>query len=155
MAIAHAYSWSSHATSARRLRQGISSIEAIVAFTLLSTTLTLSLPLVVHHQRLLESARHYRLALDELSNQLDRLTSIPAADVSSELGRLAPSPFLAKILPGAALTGKLQPADIGQRLTLRITWNDLPRSPTTAALAAWILPAAEPSGGASREGGAP
>lgn len=155
MALAHAYSWSTHATSAGRPRFGMSSIEAIVAFTLLSTALTLSLPLIVHHQRLLESARHYRLALDELSNQVDRLTSIPAADVSSELTRLAPSPFLAKNLPGAALTGELQSADIGQRLTLHLTWNDLPRSPTTVALTAWILPTAEPSTGVSKEGDTP
>jgi hypothetical protein len=155
MAFARAYSWSSYPTPSRRPRSGISSIEAIVAFTLLSTTLTLSLPLIVHHQRLLESTRHYRLALDELSNQLDRLTALSTTDVRSQLARLSPSPFLSKILPGAALTGELQSADLGRRLTLRLTWNDLPRSPTSVALAAWILPAAEPSVAASKEGGAP
>ena len=155
MALAHAYSWPSHAMPAPRPRSGISSIEAIVAFTILTTALTLSLPLVVHHQRLLESTRHYRLALDELSNQLDRLTSLPAADVRSELARLSPSLFLAKNVPGATLTGELQSADLGQRLTLRLTWNDLPRIPTTVALAAWMLPSAEMSAGSTKEGGAP
>jgi hypothetical protein len=155
MASAHTYDWSTHGTLLRRRRSGISSIEAIVAFTLLSTTLTLSLPLVVHHQRLLVSARHYRVALDELSNQLDRLAALPAADVRSELARFSPSPFLAKNLPGAVLTGELQSADIGQRLTLHLTWSDLPRSPTTVALAAWMLPSAETSAGATKEGGAP
>ena len=147
--------WPFCATSSHRPRSGISSIEAIVAFTLLSTTLTLSLPLVVHHQRLLESARHYRLALDELSNQLDRLTAPSTANVPSELKRLRPSAFLAKKLPGAVLTGELKSAEFGERLTLRLTWNDLPRSPTTVALAAWILPSAQPSAGADKEGGAP
>jgi hypothetical protein len=155
MASAHVHSWSTLAPSSHRSRPGISSIEAIVAFTILSTALTLSLPLVVHHQRLLESSRHYRLALDELSNQLDRLTSFPAADVRFELTHLSPSPFLSKNLPGAALAGELQSADIGQRLMLRLTWNDLPRSPTTVALAAWILPATEDSVSSAKEGSAP
>jgi hypothetical protein len=155
MAFAHEHSWSALANTLRRPRPGISSIEAIVAFTILSTALTLSLPLVVHHQRLLESTRHYRLALDELSNQLDRLTSLSAADVRSELARLSPSPFLAKNLPGAALTGELRSADLGQRVTLRLTWNDLSRSPTTLALAAWMLPASEPSVSSGKEGSAP
>jgi hypothetical protein len=107
----------------------------------LTTALTLSLPLVVRHGRLLESCRHYRLALDELSNQLDRLTALPEADARAELEQLKPSSFIAAKLPGAELTGQLQPADIGNRLTLRLSWNDLPQRPTTVPMSAWILPA--------------
>src|SRR5882724_7546940 len=90
-------------------RTGTSSIEVLVAFTLLSTALSLSLPLVVRHGRLLESCRHYRLALDELSNQLDRLTALPEADAQVALKQLKPSQFIAAKLPGAELSGQLQP----------------------------------------------
>jgi hypothetical protein len=124
-------------------RPAISSIEVLVGFIILSTALTLSLPLLVQHQRLLESARHYRLALDELSNQLDRLSLLPPSDVALEVARLTPSPFFAKQLPDAKLAGDLKAADIGQRITLRLTWTDIPRRPTTLALATWILPAAD------------
>jgi hypothetical protein len=124
----------------------------LVAFTLLSTALSLSLPLVIRHGRLLESCRHYRLALDELSNQLDRLTALPEAGARTELKQLKPSSFLAAKLPGAELTGQLQPVDFGSRLTLRLSWRDMPQQPTTVAMAAWILSAASqpdgsPSGG--------
>jgi hypothetical protein len=125
-------------------RPGTSSIEVLVAFTLLSTALSLSLPLVVRHGRLLESCRHYRLALDELSNQLDRLTALPESDAQVALKQLKPSPFIAAHLPDAELTGQLQPADIGSRLTLRLSWDDIPQRPTTVAMAAWILPAVTP-----------
>jgi hypothetical protein len=121
-------------------RRGISSIEALVGFTILSTAITLSLPLVVHHQRLLESARHYRLALDELSNQLDRFVAVPSSDLASEIKELKPSSFIISELPGAQLTGELKQADIGQRLTLHLTWTDMPRRPTSISLASWILP---------------
>ena len=140
--------------SLNRGRLGISSIEALVGFTVLSTAITLSLPLLVRHQRLLESARHYRLALDELSNQLDRLAAIPQADLAAEVNGLTPSSFLVKQLPAAQLTGELKQADIGQRLTLHLTWTDIPRSPTSVSLATWILPP-RVSGSASEGGSAP
>jgi hypothetical protein len=110
----------------------------------LTTALSLSLPLVVRHGRLLESCRHYRLALDEVSNQLDRLTALPVAEAKSALSRLSPSPFIAGKLPNAKLTGQLQSADVGDRLTLRLSWDEMPERPTTVAMATWILPAAGP-----------
>jgi hypothetical protein len=43
-------------------RRAVSSFEALVAFTLLTSVLGMSVPLVVRHGRLLTSARQYRLA---------------------------------------------------------------------------------------------
>jgi hypothetical protein len=136
-------------TSCRRppLRPAALTVEALVAFTILSTAITVSLPLVVRHQRLLESARHYRFALDELSNHIDRLSAMPVADAAAELRHLALSEFAAQNLPHPVLTGELQPADIGQRLTLRIAWSDAPQQTSHVALAAWLLPV--PSAGAA------
>jgi ribosomal protein L11 methylase PrmA len=121
------------------------SVEMLVAFTLLTTALSISLPLVIRHGRLLESCRHYRLALDELSNQLDRITALPATDASSAVAHLSPSKFIADKLSGAKLSGQLQPVDFGERLTLHLSWEETPEHPTTVSLAAWILPAGERS----------
>ena len=131
------------------------SVEMLVAFTLLTTALSLSLPLIIRHGRLLESCRHYRLALDELSNQLDRLTALPATDASSAIAHLTPSKFIADKLPDAKLSGQLQPADFGQRLTLHLSWVETPEHPTTVSMAAWILPAGERSLGAAAGGKQP
>jgi hypothetical protein len=124
----------------RAAHLGTTTLELLVAFTLLSTVLTASLPLVVRHQRILATARHYRLALDELSNQLERLTALSAADVPEELERLEPSAFTAERLSGAELTGMFEPADLGQRLTLQLVWDEPQRREAPASLAAWIPP---------------
>jgi hypothetical protein len=121
-------------------RSGASSIEVLVAFTLLSTALSCMLPLVVRHGRLLESCRHYRLALDELSNQLDSLTALPPAEAKFAVAQLMPSQFIAAKLPGAKLTGQLKAADVGDRLILQLSWNDIPEHATSVTMAAWILP---------------
>jgi hypothetical protein len=134
-------------TTPRRLPWGTSVIEALVALTLLSTALTLSVQIIVRHGRLLVAARQYRLAFDELTNQLDRLTAMPADEVPSELQRLTPSPFAASRLPGAVLSGQLAPADLGHRITLRIVWDEPQRSAAPVSLTAWVVPKPPPAGG--------
>jgi len=113
--------------------------------TLLSSVLAFSTPLVVRHGRLLTSQRDYRLALDELSNQLERLSALPAAELPAAVARLAPSEFAATRLHGAELRAELSPANMGQRLTLRLSWDEPQRRAAPVTLAAWIIPDGQPS----------
>jgi hypothetical protein len=122
---------------------GSSSLEAIVAFTLLSAALTFATPLVVQHSRLLKAQRDYRLALDEVSNQIERLSLLPADELSTALSQLKPSELIAAKLPAAELRGKLDESDIGRRLTLQLSWPALQGSPTTVSLATWVLPVSQ------------
>ena len=105
-------------------RSGALVIEAFVALTLLTTVLSVAVPLVVQHGRLLADCRSYRLALDELSNQLDRLSALPAEELAASLQQLRPSELTARSLPGAKLTSQLDSVDLGVRLTLRISWGE-------------------------------
>ncbi len=132
-----------------RLRGAVISVEVLVAFTLLTTLMAVAVPLVVRHGRLLVAARHYRLAVDELSNQLERLTSLPVDQVAAELGNLTPTDFTASHLPGAELNGQWQPADVGGRVVLHIVWDDRPRRAAPLSMAAWVFPppAATPATG--------
>ena len=125
----------------QKLRRGASSIELVVAFTLLSVVLTVATGLVVQHGRLLKIHRDYQVALDEVSNQLERLTALPAGDLPAALEQLKPSTFAAERLPGAELRGELVPADPGQRLILEFTWDEPQRRSAPVRLAAWVLPA--------------
>jgi hypothetical protein len=127
-------------TKPHRRRFGASSLEMLVAFSLLTSVLAFFGPMVVQHGRVVTASRHYRLAFEELSNQLERLTSLPAAEVPAAVGELKPSEFTAARLPGAVITGQLEAAEIGQRLTLQIVWDEPQRAAAPVKMAAWISP---------------
>jgi hypothetical protein len=119
-------------------RPGLSAVEVFVALTLLAAGLSLSAQLVVRHQRLLVQERHYRLALDELSNQLERLSALPPNELPSAIADLRPSEVVTQHLLGAALEGDLRSADMGQRLTLSITWLARDQTAAPLSLSTWL-----------------
>lgn len=123
-------------------RQALSAVEVFVALTLLGSGLTLSAQLAVRHQRLLVQQRQYRLALDELSNQIERLSSLPRSELKPAIAALRPSEDVARHLPGAALQGELQPDDGGQRLSLSIIWDQRDQTAAPLSLSTWLY--AEP-----------
>src|SRR5882672_4071612 len=96
-------------TNIRLRRCGSTSYEVLVAFTLLTTLLSLSLSSMVRHGRLLTSEQNYRLALDELSNQLDRLTALPGNELPLAVKELKLTPFTAERLSDAKLVGEIAP----------------------------------------------
>ena len=117
-----------------------------MAFTLLASVLGLATPLVVKQQRLLAAQRDYRLALDELSNQLDRLTALPSGELPAALEQLVPSPFVAARLSGVTLRGELDSQDAGSRVILRMTWDEPQRAAAPLSMAAWVYPKTEAPG---------
>jgi hypothetical protein len=127
-----------NANRSSRRRLAVSTLEVLVSLTLLMSMLSVSLPLIVRHGRLLTAQQHYRLALDELSNQLDRLTGTPAKDVPQVLKQLSVSPFTAARLVGAKLNAELKPAEIGQSFTVRLTWKEAQEQ--SATMTGWVLP---------------
>jgi hypothetical protein len=132
-------------------RTATSVIESLVALTLLTTLLTVSTPLVVRHGRMLAAQRAYRIALDELTNQLDRLSATAPDEVSAAVDQLALTPFAAARLPGAKLTGRLEPANFGQRLRLEISYADSQLQTSPVTLVAWVPAASQPSEGETAE----
>lgn len=121
-----------------RTRAGLSTLDVLVALTLLTAVLSVSTPLLMRHARLLKSQRDYRLALDELSNQLDRLTAISTRELPDEINKLAPSEFLTERIPGIRLGGELKAAGDVTRVTLRLSWPESMHHPPVS-LAAWVL----------------
>jgi hypothetical protein len=134
-----------------RRRSGTGAIDVFVSLTLLATAMTVATPLIVRHGRLLKSQRNYRLALDELSNQLDRLTALQPGELPSAVQRLSPSAFVAERLPGAKLAGETTPAEVGARVTLELLWNESPGTSASASLAAWVFPSTPLPGSAPEE----
>jgi hypothetical protein len=116
----------------------MSAVEVFVALTLLSAGLTLSAQLVVRHQRLLAGQRQYRVALDELSNQIERLAALPAGELNAAITDLQPSELAKQCLPEVTLQGKLKSADIGEQLTLSIAWLERDQTAAPLSLSTWI-----------------
>jgi Tfp pilus assembly protein FimT len=128
--------------AARSARRGFSVIELIVAAALLISVLSLVAPLAVRSGRLQQDSRHYQLALDELSNQLEQLTSLDAAALETALAELTPSPTVRDVLPNPVLSARMVAAADGRRLVLHLQWDHVgPAEPLT--LIAWLNPPEE------------
>jgi hypothetical protein len=124
----------------RRGRRGVTSIETVVAFALLASVTVVSTQLYIAHGRLLKSQRNYRLALDELSNQLESLGALPPEELSPAVEQLAVSPAALERLPGAELRGEVSNSELGQRVTLEIWWDEPNRQAAPVRLTAWAAP---------------
>jgi hypothetical protein len=119
-------------------RRGTTTIELLVSFTLLTTVLGAALPLVVRHGRILNSARQYRMALDELSNQAERIASLSHDDAMQAIEEVMPSPFAAEHLPGVELTADLASSGGAERVTLSLSWDEPGRRAAPVSLVAWL-----------------
>ena len=121
-------------------RLGASSLEVVVAFTLLTSVLALAAPLIVAHSRLLISQRHYRVALAEISNQMERLSLLSATELPEAVEKLTPSEFAVERLSGAKLKGELQETKFGQRVSLELSWDEINRAEAPVRLTTWLFP---------------
>lgn len=122
-------------------RRGTTIIEFVVAFSLLGSLILLVAPSVIRIGRLHQITRHERIAMDEVSNQLDRLTQLPPIQIRQQLDSLIASDFAATGLPNPRLSGTLQDSEDGYRLALEISWDSPGRSVTPLKMATWIYPA--------------
>ncbi len=113
--------------------------DLVVAATLLVGIMSFVAPLAVRSGRLWQDSRHYRLALDELSNQLERLTSLNENERDAALTELSVSPQVRARLPNPVLEAHAIDDTDGARLVLQLQWDRVgPAKPVT--LVAWIDP---------------
>jgi hypothetical protein len=123
----------------RRAKRGTGTLEMLVSFTLLLTTMSVATQTLVRYFRLTKSQEKFCLALDELSNQMDRLTVLPQREAVEAVRQLAPSVFVREHLPGVKLSGELHPMEAGTHLTLRISWNEIDRVHAPVQLSGWLF----------------
>jgi hypothetical protein len=121
-----------------QLVRGTTTIELMVSFSLLTAVLGAALPLVVRHGRILSSARQYRIALDELSNQAERISILSEEGAAEQIDALKPSDFALERLPGAELSTQLAADSNGQWITLSLTWEEPGRRAAPVSLVAWL-----------------
>lgn len=124
----------------RSTRRGLLMTELIVAATLLITSLSLLVTLSFRTGKLWQDSRHYALAVNELTNQLERLTALDAAEIGDQLARLRPSTEIQSALPNPFLKGEQVEDEFGTRVVLEIEW-DRPGNAKPVKLTAWVAPA--------------
>ena len=120
-------------------RRGSAITELIVAATLLITGLSLLGTVAFRTGKLWQDTRHYQLAMDELTNQLEWLTSLDVSEIDEQLAELTVSTAVEDDLPFAKLSGRKLSDDNGTRVLLEIEWDRLCSSePLT--LVGWLSP---------------
>lgn len=118
-------------------RRGSLLTELIVAGGLLVTAMGLVATCVVASQRMQCMQREHRLAVDELSNQLERLIALPPSEVKSNLQKLAPSDWLVERLSESELTAQYTSDEFGDRVELKLQWKRVGNPPPLVAVA-WL-----------------
>ena len=121
-----------------KARRGFSSLELLVAFTLLMTVMASTVPLYVRHNRLLSESRRECLALEELANIAERIKACPSNELVSFINSLVPSQIVTDHLPGVVLTADLSRGSFGQRVLLEMYWKSVGRKNNPLRLAVWL-----------------
>ncbi len=126
-------------TGRARRRAGLAMVELLVSATLLIALISIVVPLAYRSSRLWQEARSYRLAVNELHNQLEDLTVMNDVEREQALKALKPDEQLQKALPGAHLSGEVIDDSDGKRLKLSLQWQRTGDAPPIV-LIGWIQP---------------
>lgn len=124
-------------TDRGRRRRGVSLTEALVACSIAVTAITVGGSIQVRGWRMLTDVRQDRLAIDELSNQLQRIRHTPDTELRTALDQLSPSAFIKQNLPEPQLRGRLTEGDHGRQVTVELSWNRPGRRERPLQMSIW------------------
>ena len=118
-------------------RRGISLIELVAAAAATAVVMTLVTTLCFRISLVWQDVGHHRVAMSELSNQLERLTRMDVQQAATAMKTLEPSDLSKRTLRSPQLSGKLVQSDIGTQINLQLNWQR--RHPGKAVeLTGWI-----------------
>lgn len=98
--------------------------ELIVAATLLIGSMVVVSKLAIASGRTWQLTRYHQLALDDLTNQIERLTSLSDNERQQAMETLQPSERVRQVLTNATLTSEVLSDSLGQRLVLTLTCEE-------------------------------
>lgn len=98
-------------------------IECMVAAMILVTVISFVASLTFRIGLVWKDTAHHRVAINELSNQLERLTLLSPEEVVAALEELRPTQFASRTLREPELTGQWIEDDWGGRVVLRLNWH--------------------------------
>ena len=106
-----------------RQRTGSTATEVLVSATLLLSLIAVVVPTTVRTAKIWRDTRHYQVATNELSNQLELLSSMSDEQQTEAIKQLTVSEPTSRILSGATLAAELANDSNGNRVTLSINWE--------------------------------
>jgi len=104
-------------------RRGLAMFELVTSAVAMVTIMSFVTTLCFRTSNIWKDIGQQRVAVSELSNQLDRLTRMKLPQIEKELQSLEPSGYCKKTLREAQLFGKLEQSDLGPHITLKINWK--------------------------------
>jgi hypothetical protein len=106
-------------------RHAFSYAEVLVCATMLTTIISLVTVSSFRISRVWKDVYQRKVAINELSNQLDRLTALPVEQVQDLIDDLQPSDECIESLIRPKLSGTVhKQTDFGHRLTIAMTWQN-------------------------------
>lgn len=111
-------------------RCGFTTIELLIAMMIMVAVMGVTVTAIYRTDRIWRDTAQQRLALVELSNQMEELSLLPESELQKRIDELRPSEHCHHVLVGATLTGKSIDDALGRRLVLELDWRrDSPARP--------------------------
>ncbi|QEG39770.1 hypothetical protein [Roseimaritima ulvae] len=125
--------------SSRVEHAGVTMIETIVSAALLMTLISCFTATVFRVDRVWQDTAQHRVAMLELSNQLEKLTLLSADEARQQLDSLQPSSMASSRLTEPVLAAEVVEDAWGGRVVLELNWQR--RHPgTPLRLVGWLRP---------------
>lgn len=122
----------------RNTRDGATLVELLIASVVLVSAMSFITTMCFHTNQVWKRIAHQRVAVSELSNQLDHLTLLSVEEAQEAIANLSPSPQCKQTLTSPKLAAQLVEDAIGTRIELQLDWdNQIPSRPVK--LSGWIV----------------
>lgn len=119
-------------------REGFSLIELIVAASVMVAVMTLVTTLCIRIHRVWKEIGDHRVAVSELSNQLEHLTELDIKQLPAELEQLEVSSVLRTTLKSPTISGELRETELGPQIILQLNWTR-PYTGKPVTLSGWVI----------------
>ena len=119
-------------------RRGFTTMEILVSVVIICATATVVTSLLFKCGMVWRDVSQYRVAVHELSAQLEELTLMEADSVAERIEQLKPSAICSQRLPNTQLTGALVEDNLGVRIELSINWKRVVES-KPVVLCGWSI----------------
>lgn len=124
----------------RDYRSGVTITEVIVSAVLMMAIMSL-VGTVCHRVNLIWfDVNHHRVAVSELSNQLEELTAMTLDQAAVAVKSMEPSELCRRALTSPQLSGEISEDQLGARVVLKINWTR-PNVANPIEMSGWIIPA--------------